>query len=197
MKVSREQAAHNRERVLEVAAEQFRQKGFDGISVADVMKQAGLTHGGFYGQFDSKEDLMAQACTRAFDHLMDSWKPPAQPDPAGQAKRLKKITQSYLSPAHRDHPEAGCVVAALGGEVARQGPALRAAVAEGIRTQLQRLEALMPQATAEQRRQHAVEAYAAMVGALLLARVVADDGDLSNELLQRNAKGVLGHNSQA
>ncbi len=188
MKVSREQAAQNRERVLEVAAEQFRQKGFDGISVADVMKQAGLTHGGFYGQFDSKEDLMAQACTRAFDNLVDTWGGMAKPDPA---KGLKKITHSYLSPTHRDHPEAGCVVAALGGEVARQGPALRAAVADGIRTQLQRLEALMPQTSASERRQHAVEAYAGMVGALLLARVVADDEALSAELLQRTTKGVL------
>src|SRR4030081_3118302 len=75
MKVSREQAAENRERILDVAAQLFRERGFDGIGVADLMKAAGLTHGGFYGHFSSKEDLMAQACERAHTRSVDNWNP--------------------------------------------------------------------------------------------------------------------------
>jgi TetR/AcrR family transcriptional repressor of nem operon len=188
MKVSREQAAQNRERVLDVAAEQFRQKGFDGIGVADLMKSAGLTHGGFYGQFASKEDLMAQACTRAFAHLADGWQRALAPG-RDKATALRKLIQSYLSATHRDHPEGGCVVAALGPESARQGPALRAAVTQGIQAQLAMLAQLMPQPTAAGQRQQAIQTYAGMVGALVLARAV-DDEALSLEILHTVAAAL-------
>ena len=75
MKVSREQAAQNRERILDAAAQLFRERGFEGIGVADLMKEAGLTHGGFYGHFSSKEDLIAQACSRLTQNLtVDEWR---------------------------------------------------------------------------------------------------------------------------
>src|SRR2546422_1300492 len=101
MKVSREQAARNREAILDAAAQLFRERGFDGIGVADLMKAAGLTHGGFYGHFESEEDLMAQACEHAsarseilFGKLAES-----APDDA-----LGEIERAYLSPRHRDDP---------------------------------------------------------------------------------------------
>src|SRR5262244_3383304 len=111
MKVSREQAAANRERILEVAGKLFRENGFDGIGVADLMKSAGLTHGGFYGHFDSKEDLMAQACARALQNAGAYW---TQTVASSQLEPFTALTRAYLSPAHRDNPGKGCVLAALG-----------------------------------------------------------------------------------
>src|SRR5437868_15523461 len=105
MKVSREEAAQNRERILEVAAKLFREKGFDGIGVADLMKSAGLTHGGFYGHFSSKEDLMAQACARALTQSLSKWKRLADRAPDNA---LSEITRAYLSTRHRDEPWRGC-----------------------------------------------------------------------------------------
>src|ERR1700740_2198683 len=114
MKVSREQVALNRERIVETAARLFREKGYDGIGVADLMKGAGLTHGGFYGHFASKEDLLAQACAQAMEPAVGRWQAAAQehPDTA-----LEKIVHSYLSARHRDHPGRGCSVTALGADV--------------------------------------------------------------------------------
>src|SRR3569623_3655659 len=109
MRVSREKAAENRERVVEVAAEQFRAHGFDGIGVADLMKAAGLTHGVFYGNFASKDDLEAEAATRAFADTT-RWmreRALAADDPFATAVSL------YLSPAHRDRADTGCAISAL------------------------------------------------------------------------------------
>src|ERR1700675_5091971 len=107
MKVSREQAAENRERIVQVAAKLFRERGFDGIGVADLMKAAGLTHGGFYGHFESKEDLMAQACEHATARSKTLFGKLAErvPDDA-----LGEIARAYLSPRHRDDPGAGCLI---------------------------------------------------------------------------------------
>src|SRR6476469_9287328 len=101
MKVTREQASQNRDRVLEAAGRLFRERGFDGIGVADLMKAAGLTHGGFYGQFASKEELMAEACERTFDKEADFWAQLAE-DAAGNP--LAAVMQAYLSKQHRDNP---------------------------------------------------------------------------------------------
>src|SRR5689334_11524507 len=99
MKVSRAEAAQNRERIVDVAAKLFRERGFDGIGVADLMKSAGMTHGGFYKHFASKEDLMAQACTRALETGLDAFKQVAEQDPD---RALSVIASGYLSPQHRD-----------------------------------------------------------------------------------------------
>src|SRR4051812_38748026 len=130
MKVSREQAAENRERILDVAAQLFRERGFDGIGVADLMKAAGLTHGGFYGHFSSKEDLVAQACARALTRSLDNWNRLADRAPDSP---LSAITNSYLSTRHRDQPGAGCTLAALGPDISRQNPSVRRTVTEGVR----------------------------------------------------------------
>src|ERR1700687_1116601 len=99
MKVTREQAAKNRERVLDVAARLFRERGFDGVGVADLMKAAGLTHGGFSGHFASQEDLIPRACSRALAGSLARWSRLADGAPEGP---LRAIAASYLSAAHRD-----------------------------------------------------------------------------------------------
>lgn len=180
MKVSREQAAENRERILEVAARLFRERGYEGISVADLMNQAGLTHGGFYGHFPSKEDLMAEASTRAFQDTMQTWSEALEsdaPDP------LADIAHTYLSTLHRDHAGNGCVVAALAIDASRQGPKVQHALTEGLRQHIDMLAQMVPGKTAAQRQEKALATYASFIGALVLARAV-DDPALSKDFLR-------------
>src|SRR3982074_780061 len=115
MRVTRQQAAANREKVLHVAGTLFRQHGFDGIGVADIMRRAGLTHGGFYGHFPSKDDLAAEACARGVRKEGGAGRltGPANPWFGG-------LIRSYLSARHRDDPGHGCLLAALGSDTARQ-----------------------------------------------------------------------------
>ena len=180
MRVTREQAAESRERIVESASRLFRENGLDGIGVADLMKEAGLTHGGFYGHFSSKEELMAEACTRALEGSVARWQRLSERHPR---RALPAIVQSYLSTRHRDDPGAGCAIAALGVDVARQGPAVRLAFTEGLRNMVGMLAAMVAGRTAAARRRQALADYAAMVGAMVLARAV-DDPELSEEILR-------------
>lgn len=186
MKVSREQAAENRSRVVDTAARLFRERGFAGIGVADLMKDAGLTHGGFYGQFGSKEVLLDEACARAFEVSSQDWEKLLAQSPADP---LARVVDSYLSPAHRDRPGRGCAVAALGADVARQGPAARQGLTEGVRTMLGKLAELIPGRSNSAKREKALVAYASMVGALVLARAV-DDPELSEDFMRATAASV-------
>lgn len=188
MKVSKEQMAEHRERILEVAAARFREHGFDGIGVADLMKDAGLTHGGFYGHFASKEDLMAQAAGRALANTTAGWQQLAESAPP---QALERLVRSYLSEAHRDHPERGCAIAALGADAARQGPAVREAVTEGVRAGAELLAGLLPGRGAARRRERAWAVYAALVGGMVLARAVGDDAALSKEVLDAVTKACV------
>ena len=183
MKVSREQVALNRERIVGTAARLFRQKGYDGIGVADLMKSAGLTHGGFYGHFASKEDLLAEATAHAMAQSVQRWEHKAAAA-ASPAAALAGIADHYLSTTHRDQPENGCAVTALGPDVARLGPAVRSALTAGATGQVAVLEqcAMAAGADTAAARQQALTTYAAMVGAMVLARAV-DDATLSEEIL--------------
>ncbi len=129
MRVSREKAAENRERIIEAAGALFRTKGFSGIGVADIMKAADLTHGGFYGHFASKDDLVAQASRRAMTRAATNWGKTVADAPDEPFAALLK---HYLSPRHRDEPGQGCVFAALGADAARSGQIVREAFAEGL-----------------------------------------------------------------
>jgi len=186
MRVSREQAALNRERVLDAAARLYREHGFGGIGVADLMKAAGLTHGGFYGQFESKEDLMAQACERAFERSADNWRQAVE---HGGGDPLKALATAYLSTAHRDHPGQGCVVASVGAEAARQGPAVRGAITAGVKSLVNLLASWMPERTEAVRHRKSLAAFSTMVGALVLSRAV-DDAAFSEEILQASLDAV-------
>src|SRR5207253_10064588 len=119
MRVTREKAAENRARIVATASRLFRDKGFDGVGLDAIMKEAGLTHGGFYGHFSSKEDLIAEASARALAQSLALWGKLADRAPGDP---LSALAGAYLTSRHRDNPGAGCVLAALGPEVSRQGP---------------------------------------------------------------------------
>ena len=178
MKVSREQVAENRQKILDAASRLFRAQGFDAVTVVDVMKAAGLTHGGFYGYFTSKDDLIAQTLT-----YLTAQGARADAD-------LVRYTESYLSPAHRDDVAGGCPIAALGAETVRQTPEARAAMAEGLRKRIESFAASAPQADAAIVRRNAIGSYAAMVGAVILARL-AQDPALSDEVLEQTHAWIL------
>jgi TetR/AcrR family transcriptional repressor of nem operon len=188
MKVSREQAARNRERILDTAAQLFRERGFEGIGVADTMKAAGLTHGAFYGHFSSKEDLIAQACGRAFSRSHERWSKMAGRAPDDP---LSSIVRSYLTRRHRDDPGTGCALAALGPDMARHGSGVRRAVADGLRSAFDLLSGLAPGKSEAAKRQNAISTYASLVGAMIMARAV-DDPALSQEILDAVRASVSG-----
>ena len=168
VRVTREQAAANREKILEIAGALFRERGFDGIGVADIMKRAGLTHGGFYGHFASKDDLAAEITARVLGR-------------SGWMERL--------SPRHRDDPGRGCLFAALGSDVVRQPRSVRRAFTEGLRLRVDALARLAPGRSAAVRRQKALATMAELVGALILSRAV-DDPKFSDEILEAAATSL-------
>jgi TetR/AcrR family transcriptional regulator, transcriptional repressor for nem operon len=177
MKVSREQVAENRRSILDAASRLFRSKGFEAVTVAEVMKAAGLTHGGFYGHFKSKDDLIAQTLA----HVLDAKEEP-EIDLADYAAR-------YLAPEHRDDLAGGCAMAGLAAEVIRQAPEAREAMTVGLRRQLNRLSRSASGDSAAEARQDAIGTWAAMVGAVILARLV-DDPKLSDELLEQTRSWI-------
>ena len=195
MKVSREQAAENRQRIVDMASRLFRERGLDGIGVADLMKSAGLTHGGFYGHFASKEDLMAQACARALEESLVKWRERVEAEPDDPLGALAAL---YLSESHCAQPGDGCAIAALGSEAARQGAPVRHAVTEGMRPLIEVLAQVMPGRSKAAKRQKALATFASMVGAVTLARDV-DDPALAEEILSAVSasispdKGVRAH----
>ncbi|HEY9104043.1 TetR/AcrR family transcriptional regulator [Chitinimonas sp.] len=187
MRVSREKAAESRERILDTAARLFREKGFDGIGVADLMKAAGLTHGAFYGHFSSKEDLMAQAAERASRHAVEDMQ--SMVDQREDLAPLAAVAQRYLSPAHAANPGVGCVIAALGADIARQGETVRDGALAGVEASIAYMSELAPGKTEAIRREQAINQYAAMVGALVLARMSLDK-PLACEILQTVSKNL-------
>ncbi len=187
MKVSREQAAENRERIVQVAAKLFRERGFDGIGVADLMKAAGLTHGGFYGHFGSKEDLAAEASDRALKDTLQYWSSVVEKNPD---EAFSTLVNRYLSEGHRDTPGKGCLVAALGSDLGRQARPVRRVVTEGIQAFIAQLMQLVPGKSKAARRRQALTDFAAMVGAVTIARAV-DDPALSKDVLDAVASSLL------
>lgn len=191
MKVSREQAAENRQRIVEIASKLFREHGLDGIGVADLMKSAGLTHGGFYGHFDSKEDLMAEACAYAVGASVSKLRERIDAAPENP---LAVVTASYLSSAHCKQPGAGCALAALGSEASRHGGGVRHALTDGLRELIDLLTTIVPGRSKAARREKALATFASMVGAVVLARSV-DDPALAEKILQSVSTSILGPQS--
>src|SRR3954468_24107161 len=183
MKVSREQAAENRARVVEVAGRLFREKGFEGIAVAEIMKGAGLTHGGFYHQFGSKDDLAAVACAQMLSDQAAGWrKLAAGDDPLGT------LVNSYLSARHRDGVGRGCAIACLAAEAVRQPPPVRAIFTNGLGDFIEILTTFVTgRRSAAARREKALATMSGMVGAMVLARAV-NDREFSAEILRAGAK---------
>lgn len=171
MRVSRAQAEANRETVINVASRLFREKGFDGIGLKDLMKGAGLTQGGFYKQFESKEDLEAQASQRAMESAIRRWSTVAasSPDP------LQGVIDLYLSADHRGEKGDGCPLVALGADAARQSDEVRKPFQDGIKAHLQVLEELLPDRNEGDEPRKAMAMLALMVGAVTLSRIVTDE----------------------
>jgi TetR/AcrR family transcriptional regulator, transcriptional repressor for nem operon len=186
MRVSRKQADRNREHVIEVASRLFCERGFAGIGVADLMKEAGLTHGGFYGQFKSKEDLKVEASRRALSRNKDRWGQVLAETPSD---KLAALARFYLSDAHRDRRGEGCALAALGGETPRYSPELQAAFKDGIEGYLGLLDEVVPASSGEDRRTKSIAALSTMVGALVLSRAVGDEA-LSQKILSAAADEI-------
>jgi TetR/AcrR family transcriptional repressor of nem operon len=178
MKVSREQMAANRERILQIASSLFRERGFEGVGVAEVMQLAGLTHGGFYGHFASKETLAAEAAAYALMQTTARWSKTFEE--AGR-QGLQGIVDLYLSPKHRDSPGAGCPIAALGTDVFRQSAPVKDAFSKELMRQIDMLASFMP-GSPERKRKKALTLLTQLVGAIVLARAI-DRKALSDEIL--------------
>jgi TetR/AcrR family transcriptional repressor of nem operon len=186
MRVSRIQAAENRETVIDVASRLFRERGFDGIGLKDLMKAAGLTQGGFYKQFASKEDLTAQASRRAFESASCTWSAAAAENPKDP---LGAVVAFYLSADHRDEKMDGCPIVALGSDAARQGSDVKESFETGIKAHLEILSRLIAETNGEQPNDKTMAVLSTMVGALMLSRVV-NDPDLAQGFLNAAVKQV-------
>jgi TetR/AcrR family transcriptional repressor of nem operon len=177
MRVTREQMAEHRRKILDSAGKLFRAKGFDEVTVAEVMRAAGLTHGGFYGHFKSKDDLIAETLD---DLIADTLAEAVKIGEGGVD--LAAFTKRYLSKQHRDDFAGGCSTAGLAAETIRQAPEVRTAMTTGLSETIARFSKAAPGKTAAARRRNAIGHWAAMVGGLVLARS-SDDLKLSDEIL--------------
>jgi TetR/AcrR family transcriptional repressor of nem operon len=187
MRVTKQVAAENRRRILTAAARLFREQGIDGAGVDAITEAAGLTHGAFYSQFDSKEAVVAEALRLVLDESRDLWARDASGEDKSDA--LERVIDRYLSPRHRDSPGAGCAVAALGSDVARQPGKIRDVFSKRLGESLEILAGLIPARTASRRYDAAIRLFSTLVGALILARAVRDEA-LSRRILQAAANGL-------
>lgn len=177
MRKSREEAAQTRRRIVEAAACEFRKNGIVATGLNDLMKAAGLTHGGFYKHFDSKEQLVAEACAEAVDEMIGVMD--LQPT-------MNDAVAAYLSTRHRDEPSSGCPLAAIGSELARTDEKTRQAATEGFE---RLVEILAEKSGDKDARRRALVAVSTMIGALTMARVVTKP-ELSAEILSEVEKSL-------
>jgi TetR/AcrR family transcriptional repressor of nem operon len=188
MRYSKEHKLETHARIVKKASVRLRERGAHGIGVADLMKDAGLTHGGFYAHFDSREALVVEAFAFAMDRSMERWRKLAEQTPP--EKRLATIVDSYLTPLHRDDPGRGCAVPALGAEIARESPKTRKAFAAKLEQMIEMIAEQIPDAPRKTARKRAMASLATMMGTLVLARV-AGNGEFSDEILAAGRDAVL------
>ncbi|OBQ95954.1 TetR/AcrR family transcriptional regulator [Mesorhizobium sp. AA23] len=186
MRVSRIQAEKNRQTVIDVASRLFREHGFDGIGLKDLMKGAGLTQGAFYKQFASKEDLVAQASRRAVESTAARW---ATATAANPSDPLGAVMAFYLSMGHREQRMDGCPVAALGSDAARQRAEVKGSFEAGIKQYLEIIGRLIAATDVDEPNSKAMAILSTMVGALTLSRVV-NDPDLARAFLDAATEQV-------
>lgn len=189
MKVTKAQAQANRAHVVETASHLFREHGYDGVGVADLMAAAGFTHGGFYKQFGSKTDLIAEATACGIGQTLAL---ASGADPA-------EFVSQYVSRAHRDHRSHGCTMAALGGDAARQPDSVRSAFVEGIEGLVARLSqhSRFSGVDPEQARAKVLEMLTHAVGAIVMSRACMDNSPLADEILAVCRNAILGPDSPA
>jgi TetR/AcrR family transcriptional repressor of nem operon len=186
MRVSRAQAAENRQNVIDAASRLFRQHGFDGIGLKDLMEAAGMTQGAFYKQFASKEDLIAEASARALEKAADRWSKAADANPRDP---LGAVLGFYLSKGHRKEEREGCPLVALGADAARQSAEVKKGFEAGIREHLNFLCGVLSDTDSAAKREKAISILSTMVGAVTLARIV-NDPRFAQSILDAAAKSV-------
>ncbi|QQX86609.1 TetR/AcrR family transcriptional regulator [Cupriavidus necator] len=174
---SQTQKQHNHERIVQLAAQRFRELGIDGLSIANLMKEAGLTHGGFYKHFESRDDLVAQAVGAALAGSESTRR-------ASKADTFSAFVESYLSKRHRDKPGQGCAIGALANDMSRAPEDARTLYTAQLCSSLDHVAELLDTSatTAEANQTEAIVAFSTMVGALVLARAVNDPA-LSEQIL--------------
>jgi TetR/AcrR family transcriptional repressor of nem operon len=182
MGYSKSDKAETHTRIVRVAAKRFRERGLEGIGVADVMKEAGVTVGGFYKHFGSRDELVVEALATAFKDL-DVWEEHT-PD-------MAHLLQNYLTEAHRDAPGTGCAMGALLGDMTRGSKSARALYTERVKRTLAFLSALLPSSQRPDKRGRALLILSALLGALNLSRAVSDP-NLSREILHRVREELIG-----
>ncbi|MFC4276340.1 TetR/AcrR family transcriptional regulator [Achromobacter aloeverae] len=188
MRKSREETARTRARIVAAAAEEFRRGGIAATGLASLMSAAGLTHGGFYKHFASKDQLVAEACASIMIDVTDTLAERALREPPDQ--RLAWFVHAYLSPRHRDDPAHGCGLAALGTELARSSAETRDVVTDGLSHLVEAIARLFDPPGGAHGRARAQTLAAGLVGAITLARAVNDPA-LSDELLANTASTLL------
>ena len=186
MRMSKEAMARHHDEIVTAASRMLRERGIEGTSVADLMQAAGLTHGGFYRHFDSKEALVAEAAQSIYDNLVQGLATKAEK--TTEAEAIADYVEKYLARYHVSHPGAGCVMAALGVEAAREGADVQRVFANGTQRTIDKLAAGLSGTPAE-RRAKAIRTLASLVGAVVIARAVGD-GALSEEVLAANREAL-------
>lgn len=184
MKVTKAQAEANRALVVETASQLFRERGFEGVGVADLMAAAGFTHGGFYKHFGSKADLIAESTACGI----------AQTAALSEGVEASTFVRHYLSREHRDGRATGCTMAALAGDAARQPEPVRVAFADGVENLVAALiqqDGASTTAGAAQARARILDVLAHAVGALVMSRACPDDSPLADELLAVSREAIL------
>jgi TetR/AcrR family transcriptional repressor of nem operon len=172
MRYSPEHKAKNHENILSVAARTFREHGADVSGIGTVMKKVGLTKGGFYRHFESKDDLFVEAVARAFDEMGDGMLEVAKSAPEGQG--LRAIIERYLSVRHANSPGMGCVIAALGPELARKPRSVRKRIEASLDAYRERLLPFVPGQTREEKLAKSMLLFSSMAGVLTRARMISD-----------------------
>lgn len=181
MKISRKQAAENRELILVSAAKLFRERGVPGVGVDALGQAAGMTHGSLYSQFGSKEKLLAEALDHGFERTGTT---------AAHVTDVSQAISRYLSANHRDNPGSGCFMAALGGDMRHQGGLARDSFTRVVKGAANRLAAKLPAGTSKKRKKEMLAVVATMVGAMVLARAV-DEERFSDQILSVTRSKLL------
>ena len=194
MRYSKEHKQETHARIVRKASVRLREKGAHGIGVADLMKEAGLTHGGFYAHFDSREALVIEAFAFAMDRSMAHWRKAMEQTPPD--KRLAMIVDSYLNVVHRDDPGHGCAIPTLGAEMARESPKTRKAFAAKLDQMIDLMADQIPDVPRKAARKQATATLATMMGTLVLSRI-AGTGEFSDDILAAGREAALGRAAQA
>lgn len=189
MRYSPEQKAETHKLIVDAAAREFRSKGLQGIGIADLMSQVGLTHGGFYAHFKDRDALVAEAATCAAAESFGRLNEAAGSAPQG--KEVEAMLDMYLSPEHRDDPGFGCLLPALAADIARQSDAVKSSFTDSLKENMSNFSIYMPARSNKEKLNQAFTLISGMAGAVLIARAI-DDAKLSKVLLDSVRTQLLG-----